>query len=146
MSSTFQQHFTPDDLNMIRRVLDNAGLHDRPGHATHQARPSASRFLIKCFQRGVSTELALRDELYHHLYQDMSEPVRACENADVKGWENEGGAVEAEPQTTHLRNLRLVAGQTPDIRRIKLGFPDFILSYVSAGSEGDVPRMLPMAA
>jgi hypothetical protein len=146
MSSTFQQHFTPDDLNMIRRVLDNAGLHDRPGEATHHARLSASLFLITCFQQGISTELALREELHHHLYQDTSEPVRAGEPADVQGWENEGGAVAAEPQTMPLLNLRLVAGQTPDVRRIMLGFPDFMLSYVSAGPEGDVPRMLPMAA
>lgn len=146
MSSTFQQHFTPDDLNMIRRVLDNAGIHHRPGEATHQDRPSASRFLITCFQQGISTELALREELHHHLYQDTSEPVRAGENADVKGWENEDGAMAAELQKTPLINRRLVAGQTLDVRRITLSYPDFTLSYASAGLEGEVPRILPMAA
>lgn len=142
MSSTFQQYFTSDDLSMIRRVLDNAGLHDRLGEATHQARPSASRFLITCFQRGISTELALREELYHHLYQDMSEPARAGENGDVHDWETEGGAVSVEPQIT----LQLVARQTFDIRGIRSGFTAFIASHVSVGLQDDIPPTLPMAA
>lgn len=142
MSSTFQQHFTSDNLNMIRRVLDYAGLHDRLGEATHQARPSASRFLITCFQGGISTELALREELYHHLYQDMSEPVRAGENADIHGWENEGGAASVEPRIT----LQLVASQATDVRGVRSGFPAFIANRVSVGLQDDIPPTLPMAA
>lgn len=146
MSSTFQQYLTSDDLNMIRRVLDNAGLHDRSGKVAHQARVTGSRFLITRFQLGISTELALREKLYHHLYQDMSEPVQAGENAGVHDWENEGGAVAAEPQTTPRLRLQHVASQAPNVRRIVLGFPAFIVSHVSDGPQSDVPRIPPMAA
>jgi hypothetical protein len=141
MSSTFQQYLTSDDLNIIRRVLDNAGLHDRFGEVAHQARVTASRFLITCFQRGISTELALREELYH-LYQDMSEPVRAGENAEIHDWEIEGSAVSVEPRI----RLQLVASQTTDIRGIRSGFTAFIASHVSIGLQDDILPTLPMAA
>lgn len=63
MSSTIQQYFTPDNLNMLRRALDDAGCHYK-----------ANGF-------------------FHHLYQDMSERARAREFADFEAWENEGGAL-----------------------------------------------------
>ncbi|MBX9458069.1 MAG: hypothetical protein KL863_19725 [Rhizobium sp.] len=92
MSSTTRQYFTSDDLNMLRRILDDAGLVDRDGETSRRSRSVASRFLIACFQQGVATEMELRSELFHHLYQDLTEPVRAGEITDFPSWENEGGA------------------------------------------------------
>ena len=92
MSSTTRQYFTSEDLNMLRRVMDNAGLFGRPDEPSQLARSAASRFLIACFQQGIATETELRFELFHHLHQDMSEPVRAAEIFDFQAWENEGGA------------------------------------------------------
>lgn len=145
MSSTIQQYFTSGDLHMIRRVLDNAGLHDRADERSRLARRVAGRFLIGCFQQGISTEMELRFELFHHLYQDTSERVRMGEVADLQAWENEGGAVVSAARPNVRPGLRLVAGQTSDVRRIMLGFPAFMLSHASSGADDNIPRML-MAA
>ncbi|CAN7538117.1 hypothetical protein [Rhizobium sp. LjRoot254] len=145
LSSTIQQHFTLDDLNMLRRVLDNAGLHDRHGETSHSARLAASRFLIGCFKQGISTEMELRFELFHHLYQDMSERVRAGELADIKAWENEGGALASEARPTR-QPMRLVSSHATVVRRIMLGFPAFSPSDNSSGADDAIPQMLTMAA
>lgn len=146
MSSTIQQHFAPDDLNMLRRVLDNAGLHDRPGEASLVARLAASRFLIGCFQQGISTEMALRFELFHHLHQDMSERVQARELADIKAWENEGGAPASEARATRQPRMRRISGRTTIVRRIMLGFSAFSPSDDSPGADHAIPQKLTMAA
>jgi hypothetical protein len=146
MSSTNQQHFTSDDLDMLRRVLDNADLHDRPSEIPHPVRSAASRFLITRFQQGNTSEIELRFELFHHLYQDTSERARAGEHAEFQVWENEGGAVVSEAHPNHQPSLRLVAGQTSTVRRIMLGFPAFTLSHDFSGADDDIPRVVLMAA
>lgn len=93
MSSATQQYLTPNDLNMLRRVLDDSGLYDGLDDAAHLARLTASRLLIGCFQQGISMEMERRLELFNHLYQDMSERVRAEELAGVQMWKNEAGAL-----------------------------------------------------
>ena len=145
MSSTTQQHFTRDDLNMLRRVLENAGFHDRPGEASHLARLSASRFHFGCFQQGISTKMELRFELFHHLYQDMSERARA-ELAIIQTWENEGGAVASDTMPHRQPLMRLVGSQATTIRCITLGFPVFIASDHSPSATNAIPQMSMMAA
>jgi hypothetical protein len=144
LSSTIQQHFTLDNLNMLRRVLDNAGLHDGPD-AARLARLSASRFLIECFQHGISTETDLKSELLNHLHQDMSERARAAEFADAQTWENEGDALASEVKLSR-HSVQLDSNQATIARRIILGFPVFGLSRSSIRADDDIPQMLTTAA
>lgn len=146
MSSTTQQYFTPDDLNMLGRVLDNAGLQDGPGEASRPARLAASRFLIERFQQGISAEMELGSELFHHLYQDMSERVRGGELAEVQTWENEGGAMAPEARPIRQPSVRLVNSQVTIVRRIMLGFPAFSPGDGSSSVDDHIPQMLMMAA
>lgn len=63
MSSNHRQYFTSDDLNMLDRVLTQAGLPQSSDPIQRDLRLESTRILIASFQRGLTTERALRGVL-----------------------------------------------------------------------------------
>lgn len=63
MSSMTQQYLSSDDLRMLKRVLDNAGLHDQFDEYSRLIRMVAGRHLIASFQLGIASEMELNFEL-----------------------------------------------------------------------------------
>jgi hypothetical protein len=67
MSSEFRQYFTSDDLGMLERVLDHAGLYNIANDGDQQLRLSAAKFLIRRFQAGTIDEPGLYAALIDNL-------------------------------------------------------------------------------
>ena len=63
MSSNSRQFFTPTDLAMLDRVLGHANYPQSANPREREARLEATRFLIKIFQSGVTSEAGLRSSL-----------------------------------------------------------------------------------
>lgn len=56
-------YLTTSDLEMLRRVLDKAGLPVATEHADHEKRDGAARLLIALFEQGVTAESKLSETL-----------------------------------------------------------------------------------
>jgi len=67
MSSTPRQYFTSDDLGMLDRILDHAGIYRSANDSDQALRLSAAKFLIRRFQAGISNEHALYADLIDNL-------------------------------------------------------------------------------
>ncbi|OMQ43008.1 hypothetical protein [Ensifer sp. 1H6] len=102
MSSSAASHApAPLNIEMLKRVLDTAGMLNVRS-AWHQAeRRAAARFLITAFQGGVHSEAALVTVLLSQT--DMLSSPFSSE--DLDRWENEGGGMafdrSATPETIH---------------------------------------------
>lgn len=90
MSSSAASHVpAPLNIEMLKRVLDTAGMLNVRS-AWHQAeRRAAARFLITAFQGGVHSEAALVTVLLGQI-EMLSSPFS---NDDLDRWENEGGGM-----------------------------------------------------
>lgn len=74
MSSGYQQHFTPADIEMLDRILERAAIYNRPETPQSGKRLEAARFLIKSFQQGIQTEAALLFALQSRQHFVVSSP------------------------------------------------------------------------
>lgn len=148
MSSMKQQYFAADDLRMLKRVLDHAGLYDRPDDSSRLARLIGARHLIACFQQRSAKEMELKLELHRHLHQDLAQRSVATELVDLQLWDNECSATEVDKSGVDLFKLRLVHSHSRLVQRVMLGFPAFSPGYHSPGTGEDfkAPQMLMMAA
>lgn len=91
----------PLNTEMLKRVLDTAGLFNIRS-AWHRAkRRTATRFLIAAFQGGMHSEAALVTILISQI-EMLSSPFSS---EDLDRWENEGGGMafdrSATPETIH---------------------------------------------
>ncbi|SDA94601.1 hypothetical protein [Sinorhizobium sp. NFACC03] len=95
MSSNVASH-APVPLDMLKRVLDTAGIFDVRS-AWHRAkRRAAARLLISAFQRGTHSEAALVTILISQI--EMLSPSFSPEELDR--WENEGGGTAFDRAAT----------------------------------------------